>query len=124
MNGTPANPAGSQDDDLSLNWMTRVVGFLLRGDVSLMLIAISLLVGLAALAVTPREEEPQIVVPMADVMIEASGLSASQVEGQVTERLEKLLFQIDGVEYVYSHRDRGKASSRSVSVLAKIVKTR
>jgi multidrug efflux pump subunit AcrB len=67
-----------------------------------MLIVLSLLLGAAALVLTPREEEPQIVVPMADVMIYAPGLSASEVERTVTDRIEKLLYQIDGVEYVYS----------------------
>jgi multidrug efflux pump subunit AcrB len=84
------------------HWMTRLVDGFLRGDVSLMLIAISLLLGLAALLLTPREEEPQIVVPMADVLVSAPGLSAKEVESQVTTRLEKLLWQVDGVEYVYS----------------------
>ncbi len=51
---------------------------------------------------TPREEEPQIVVPMADVFISAPGLTANQVERQVVTPLEKLLTQIDGVEHVYS----------------------
>lgn len=90
------------EDERSLNAMTRLVGLLLRGDVSLMLTAMAILIGLAALYVTPREEEPQIVVPMADVIIRAPGLSADEVERQVTERLEKLVSQIDGVEYVYS----------------------
>jgi hypothetical protein len=74
---------------------------------------VSLALGLAALWLTPREEEPQIVVPLADVMISVPGLSAEEVERKVTSRLEKLLYQIDGVEYVYSmsragaeHRDR------------------
>jgi len=90
------------DDEATLSPMTRLVGLLLRGDVSLMLIGLSLIVGWAALWVTPREEEPQIVVPMADILIEAPGLTAHEVERQVTEKLEKLVSQIDGVEYVYS----------------------
>lgn len=90
------------EEELALSPMTRLVGGLLRGDVSLMLIGLSLIVGLAALWGTPREEEPQIVVPMADILIEAPGLSAAEVERQVTEKLEKLVSQIDGVEYVYS----------------------
>ncbi|MGR5471047.1 efflux RND transporter permease subunit, partial [Vibrio astriarenae] len=52
---------------------------------------------------------PQIVVPMADVLISAPGLSASQIENQITEPLEKLVSQIDGVEYVYSSSMEGFA---------------
>ncbi|WP_413112909.1 efflux RND transporter permease subunit [Thaumasiovibrio sp. DFM-14] len=66
------------------------------------IIIITLILGGAALWLTPKEEDPQIVVPMADVFVDAPGLSAKQIEKQVTEPLEKLLSQIDGVEYVYS----------------------
>jgi len=82
--------------------LTRLVEVFLRGDVAILLTVISLALGAAALWLTPREEEPQIVVPMADVMVSAPGLSAEEVERKVTIRLEKLLYQIDGVEYVYS----------------------
>jgi multidrug efflux pump subunit AcrB len=99
-----------EEIDLSgLNPMTRLVNRFMRGDVTLILVLVSLTVGLAALLVTPREEEPQIVVPMADVIIHAPGLSAEEVERQITERLEKLLFQIDGVQYVYSMSQPGQS---------------
>jgi multidrug efflux pump subunit AcrB len=96
-------------EQAELSPMTRMVGRFMRGDVTLLLVVISLLIGWAALIVTPREEEPQIVVPMADVMIEAPGLSAEEVERQVTSRLEKLLYQIDGVQYVYSMSRAGES---------------
>lgn len=73
------------------------------------LILLMIVVGFAALWLTPKEEDPQIVVPMADVLVSAPGLSAQQVENQVTEPLEKLLSQIDGVEYVYSSSMEGAA---------------
>lgn len=87
----------------------RIVEVLLRGNLSVMLIAISLLCGVAALSLTPREEEPQIVVPLADVIIQVPGASPEEVEKNVAERLERLLFQIDGVEYVYSTSYPGMA---------------
>jgi multidrug efflux pump subunit AcrB len=80
----------------------RIVETFLRGNLSVMLLLISLAAGAIALLVTPREEEPQIVVPMADVMVRVPGASAEEVERQVATRLEKILYQIDGVEYVYS----------------------
>jgi len=73
------------------------------------IIVFLLAVGAVSLWLTPKEEDPQIVVPMADVLIEAPGLSAQQVERQVTEPLEKLLSQIDGIEYVYSSSSDGAA---------------
>ena len=83
-------------------FMTKLVEMFLRGDATILMILVSLILGAVALYLTPREEEPQIVVPMADVFVNAPGLSAAEVEQQVTRRLEKLLYQIDGVEYVYS----------------------
>ncbi|MEW8009280.1 MAG: efflux RND transporter permease subunit, partial [Candidatus Thiodiazotropha endolucinida] len=65
--------------------------------------------GFIALIITPREEEPQIIVPLADVLVSAPGLSARQVERQVSTPLEKLLSQIDGVEHVYSMSRSGRA---------------
>ena len=66
------------------------------------IIVLALVAGLFALQLMPREEEPQIVVPMVDVLVEAPSLTARQVERQVTTPLEKLLTQIPGVEHVYS----------------------
>ena len=84
------------------NWMSRIVVAFLQGNLSVILILISLVAGVVALSVTPREEDPQIVVPIADIIVSMPGASAREVERQVSTRLEKLLFQIDGVEYVYS----------------------
>jgi multidrug efflux pump subunit AcrB len=86
----------------SHNWISRIVEAFMQGNLSVLLIVISLIAGAAALMLTPREEDPQIVVPLADVMISMPGASAHEVERQVATRLEKLLYQIDGVEYVYS----------------------
>ncbi len=81
---------------------SRIVEVFLKGNLSAMLIILSLIAGAVALLVTPREEEPQIIVPIADIHISAPGASAEEVERQVALRLEKMLYQIDGVEYVYS----------------------
>ncbi len=66
------------------------------------LIIMSLLLGFFALSVTPREEEPQIKVPMVDVMVSYPGATAEEVEERVTRPMEKFLWEIKGVEYVYS----------------------
>jgi multidrug efflux pump subunit AcrB len=90
-------------------FLTRVVSLFLRGDVTVLFTVVSLILGVASLWLTSREEEPQIVVPLADVFVEAPGLSAEEVEQQVARRLEKLVYQIDGVEYVYSMSKPGRA---------------
>jgi multidrug efflux pump subunit AcrB len=84
------------------DWLSRLLETTLRGPLPLLLLLVAFAGGIIALMITAREEEPQIVVPMADVMVAAPGLSAEQVERQIATPLEKLLFQIDGVEYVYS----------------------
>ena len=67
-----------------------------------LIVIASLLLGLFAVIVTPREEEPQIVVPMIDVNVTYPGASAKEVEERVTRPMEKLLWEIKGVEYIYS----------------------
>ncbi|MCP9472673.1 MAG: efflux RND transporter permease subunit [Nitrospira sp.] len=62
----------------------------------------ALLLGLFAVIATPREEEPQIVVPMADVWLPFPGASAKIVEEQLTKPFERKISEIKGVEYVYS----------------------
>ena len=55
----------------------------------------------------PREEEPQIIVPMVDVSVQMPGASAREVEERVTKPMEKLLWEIPGVEYIYSTSSPG-----------------
>ena len=93
-----------------MNIFDRIVRSTLSGGVPLTIFLLAIVAGIAALQFTPREEEPQIVVPMVDVLIEAPGLSAKQVERQVATPVEKLLAQIPGVEHVYSTSTSGKAS--------------
>ncbi len=69
----------------------------LESNLSIILILLSLIVGFAALWITPREEDPQIVVPLADVFVEFPGHSAAEVEQLVATPLERMLYQIDGV---------------------------
>ena len=58
----------------------------------------------------PREEEPQIVVPMVDVFVQMPGASAREVEERVTKPMEKLLWEIPGVEYIYSTSSPGMST--------------
>ncbi len=91
------------------NFTSRIVSKFLESNISIVLILLALAAGLVALLATPREEEPQIVVPAADVMVAFPGRSAAQVEQLVAGPLERLLSQIDGVEYVYSRSLPGQA---------------
>ncbi len=90
-------------------FLARVVDGFLRPVLAGLAMAVAALAGVIALWGTPREEEPQIVVPLADVFVTAPGLSAEQVERHVATRVEKLLAQIAGVEHVYSVSQPGRA---------------
>jgi multidrug efflux pump subunit AcrB len=86
-------------------WLTR--GFIASPLSPLILLA-SLALGLVALFSLPREEEPQISVPMVDIHVRADGLKAEDAVKLVTEPLEAVVKSIDGVEHVYSStRDDG-----------------
>ncbi|MEW6364141.1 MAG: efflux RND transporter permease subunit [Acidobacteriota bacterium] len=67
-----------------------------------LLIIASIALGVFAVLITPREEEPQIQVPMIDVFVPFPGASAREVEERVATPLEKLVWEIPGVEYVYT----------------------
>jgi len=72
-----------------------------------MIIVSALLLGGFAVWKLPREEEPQIIVPMIDVFVQMPGASAHEVEERVTKPMEKLLWEIPGVEYIYSTSSPG-----------------
>ena len=95
----PAAGDGSRRHDDVLSALVRLF---LDSNLSIILVIVALAAGAAALLVTPREEDPQIVVPLADVFVSFPGHSAAEVERLVTTPLERILYQIDGVEYVYS----------------------
>jgi multidrug efflux pump subunit AcrB len=72
-----------------------------------LLIVTALLIGAFAVWKLPREEEPQIIVPMIDVFVQMPGASAREVEERITKPMEKLLWEIPGVEYIYSTSSPG-----------------
>ena len=67
----------------------------------------SILLGVFAIFMLPREEEPQINVPMIDVISSLPGASPTEIENRLTRPLEKLLWEIPGVEYLYSTSSPG-----------------
>lgn len=80
----------------------RIARAFIKSKLTPLMVAASLLLGIFAVLVTPREEEPQISVPMIDVFVSYPGASAKEVEDRVTRPMEKLLWEIKGVEYIYS----------------------
>ena len=74
-----------------------------------LLVVGSVLLGLLALVILPREEEPQIKVPVFDIFVAMPGASAAEVESRVSAPLERLTWEIPGVEYVYSTSQPGRS---------------
>ncbi|MGC8549113.1 MAG: efflux RND transporter permease subunit [Acidobacteriaceae bacterium] len=74
-----------------------------------LLVLASLLLGFVAVMSIPREEDPQIVVPMLDVMTAMPGATPKEVEERVTNPIENLMHQIPGVKYVYSISSPGQS---------------
>jgi multidrug efflux pump subunit AcrB len=98
----PASPA-------SLGIAGRIARVFIDSKLTPLIIIASVLLGLFAVLLLPREEEPQIKVPMVDVLVTMPGAGAKEVEERVTRPLEKLLWEISGVEYVYSTSSEGQS---------------
>ncbi len=94
-------------DRHSLTWATAIVNAFIDSKVTPLLLFASLLVGGFAVLRLPREEEPQIKVPMIDVFVSMEGASPREIEERVTKPMEKFLWEIPGVEYLYSTSNTG-----------------
>ena len=75
---------------------------------TVLLMIVFMVIGVYSSFLIPREEEPQIDVPIADIFVGYPGASPTEVESRVTKPLEKLISNIKGVEYVYSTSMEGK----------------
>jgi multidrug efflux pump subunit AcrB len=80
----------------------RIAAAFIDSKLTPLLVIAAVLLGAAAIFLLPREEEPQIKVPMIDVMVAMPGSSATETEERATRPMEKLLWEIPGVEYLYS----------------------
>jgi multidrug efflux pump subunit AcrB len=80
----------------------RIAHIFIQSKLTPLVIVGALLLGAFGIMQTPREEEPQIVVPMLDVFVQMPGASAEEVTQRATVPMEKLLREIPRVEYIYS----------------------
>ena len=80
----------------------RIAAMFIDSKLTPLVIIASVILGAAAVVLLPREEEPQIKVPMVDVMVSMPGSSAKEIEERATRPMEKLLWEVAGVEYIYS----------------------
>ncbi|MFH2045656.1 MAG: efflux RND transporter permease subunit [Pseudomonadota bacterium] len=85
----------------------KIANYFIESKLTPLIIIASILLGIASVIALPREEEPQIIVPMIDIFVSMPGASSKEVEERVTSPMEKLLWEIPGVEYIYSTSSPG-----------------
>lgn len=87
----------------------RIAAIFVNSRLTPLAIIMSLLLGFLAITMLPREEEPQIKVPMIDVLVSMPGATPTEVEQRVSIPMEKLLYELPGVEYIYSTSMAGQS---------------
>jgi len=105
--GTHPNSDPPYDED-NLGLAGRTARFFLRSPLSPLFYVAMLMMGLLGLIATPRQEDPQISVPMIDIMVQYPGASAEQVSNLAMQPLERMISEIPGVDHVYSAAERGQ----------------
>jgi multidrug efflux pump subunit AcrB len=87
----------------------KIASVFIRSKLTILLMIAFLLIGAYSTLLIPREEEPQIEVPIADIMVGFPGAEPKEVETKVTAPLEKIVSNVKGVEYVYSTTLKGQS---------------
>ena len=87
----------------------KIANFFINSKLTILLMVALMIIGSYSSFLIPREEEPQIAIPMADVMVGYPGASPSEVESRVIKPLEKVISNIKGVEHVHSMAMNGQA---------------
>ncbi|HUG10580.1 MAG TPA: efflux RND transporter permease subunit [Opitutaceae bacterium] len=87
----------------------RIAALFVESKLTPIAIIASIVLGIVAVLMLPREEEPQIKVPMIDVLVSMPGATAQEVENRVTRPMEQLLWEVPGVEYLYSTSSPGSS---------------
>ncbi|WP_018405316.1 efflux RND transporter permease subunit [Marinobacter gelidimuriae] len=114
----PTSPSGSSSQPAPAASSTPSAGVGLSGAIARLfqdnhltplIMLLSIILGVLAVVVTPKEEEPQIGVTMADIMVEFPGASAREVESAIVTPAEQVMSEIVGVEHVYSVSRQGQA---------------
>jgi multidrug efflux pump subunit AcrB len=88
--------------NIKLGFAGSLARLFIKSKLTLVMAVTSILLGVMAVYLTPKEEEPQISVPMVDIETRVPGLDAHEIERKVTEPIERAVWGLDGVEFVYS----------------------
>lgn len=106
----PSKPWESRviSEQKSLGIAGGIARFFINSPLSPLLYMAMLALGIMGLLVTPRQEDPQIEVPMVDLFVAYPGAEAEQVESLAVQPLERIMYEIEGVKHVYSASSRGQ----------------
>jgi multidrug efflux pump subunit AcrB len=99
----------NQPPDNQHSFAGRLASIFVESRLTPILIIASLLLGIVAVGMLPREEEPQIKVPMIDIMVAMPGATPKEVEERLSIPMEKLLYEIPGIEYIYTTSMPGRS---------------
>ncbi|MEE9310283.1 MAG: efflux RND transporter permease subunit [Cocleimonas sp.] len=98
-----------ENTEHSLGLAGGVAKMFITSPLALLLLIAFLALGMLGMQMTPRQEDPQISVPMMDIFVAYPGATAAEVESQVARPLEGIMSEITGVKHVYSASSRGQA---------------
>ena len=87
----------------------KIASMFLQSKLTILLMVLFMIIGVYSSYLIPREEEPQIEVPIADIFVAYPGASPLEIESKVAKPLEKIISNLPGVEYVYSTSMTGRA---------------
>lgn len=107
-NNNPNRDGAHLDPDAHLGIAGRTAKAFIRSPLSPMIYMAMMLMGLMGLFFTPRQEDPQIEVPMVDIFVQYPGAEALQVSNMAIRPLERIMSEITGVKHVYSATERGR----------------
>ncbi len=101
----PSQPDAAPENNLGL--AGNMARFFINSPLSPLLYMAMLLLGILGLMATPRQEDPQISVPMVDLIVQYPGADPDQVASLAVQPLERIMYEIEGVKHVYSASQRG-----------------
>ena len=106
---TPSNPPppGREHEQTNLGLAGNMAKFFIQSPLSPLLYMAMLMLGILGLLMTPRQEDPQISVPMVDLIVQYPGAEPEQVASLAVQPLERIMYEIQGVDHVYSASQRG-----------------
>ena len=103
----PNGPEPGQSPHANLGMAGNMAKFFINSPLSPLLYFAMLMLGVLGLMATPRQEDPQISVPMVDLIVQYPGAEPDQVSALAVQPLERIMYEIEGVKHVYSASQRG-----------------